>query len=202
MIARISVVSAVLVLAVFATGCTKNGETAGTAAAVAADNSSAVDQTFSGSSFTVDVDSTTGHSKTLHHLNAKGQSGNADVDAMLVFETHGQDAVTSPGKDERCPDAKPDIYPYGANLVSLTWIQSYNDGSAFTGGVDLELFPDPESKPVVCTDGARFYIKVNGRITGGAGPRFRNVSGGTWQVEAQVDEYSHTTGTVRADFTY
>jgi hypothetical protein len=187
----------VALLAVLAVACDRDKKDTESAVDKSGGGPSSVDQEFSGKSWTTDVDKTTGHSKTVHHLIAKGESGKATIDAQLVFETHDTEAVV----DERCPKE----YPYGANLVSLTWVQTYNDGSSFTGVAN-----PPGS--AVCTDGTKFYASVKGVIAVGAGPRFGEVTGGTWQAETWVDEkvdttgsgkkVENTTGNVQASFTY
>ena len=159
-----------------------------------------VDQKLSGKSFTIEVDEASGQSKTVQDLTATGKPGSADVLSAVVFKTHDkhvaqQIAASTP--DPRCPNQKPDnYYPYPADIVSVSWVQSYNDGSSFTGEIDEGTIP----QSAVCTDGARFYVKVGGPVTEGSGPRFENVVGGSWDAVVWVDENSIATGTVRANF--
>lgn len=156
-------------------------------------------QSFTGSSFTIDVDPDAGLSTTLHHFIATGEPGSAEVDALLVFKTHRQDHSRRVGLDPRCDGQ------YGVDLVSLTWVQVYADGSAFSGAVPNN--PNaPTSSPVagqrvattpavVCTDGTDFSFTVEGKILGGTGPVFAGLKDGTWKATA-TRKNSITTGTV------
>ncbi len=160
-----------------------------------------VDQTLSGKSFTVEVDEASGQSRTLQDLTAKGKPGAAHVVSAVVFKTHEKDIAVQLARggpaDSRCPNQKPDkYYPYAADIVSVSWVQSYSDGSSFTG----EIAAETTQSAAVCTDGARFYVKVRGPVTEGSGPRFKEVVGGNWNAEFWVDENSIATGSVRANF--
>ena len=161
-----------------------------------------VDQTLSGKSFTIEVDEASGQSKTVQELTATGKPGSADVLSAVVFKTHDKNVaqqIAAGSPDPRCPNQKPDkYYPYPADIVSVSWVQSYNDGSSFTGEIDKGTIP----QSAVCTDGARFYVKVSGPVTEGSGPRFKNVVGGNWNAEVWIDEKSIATGSVRANFEF
>lgn len=180
-------------LIVFAVACK---DSQGTAVASKYD----VDQTLTGKSFTIEVDEASGQSTTVQDLKAAGKPGGADVLSAVVFKTHKKDVaqqLAASGPDPRCPNQKPDkYYPYPADVVSVSWVQSYNDGSSFTGEIDEGTI----QQSAVCTDGVRFYVKVGGPVTEGSGPRFKNVVGGDWDAEVWVDENSIATGKVRANF--
>lgn len=157
---------------------------------------------FRGSSYP--IAQTKGTTTTLHSFQATGDSGLARVDALLVYKTHVETRNPRgnrrpPKTDERCPStcgslSKENSCKYGVDLVSMTWVQTYNDGSAFTGALPTD--PDDAARrekyfknSFVCTNGGEFYIHVNGIIVDGKGPRFENVNAGEWNVTATTSTY-------------
>ena len=145
-----------------------------------------IEQSLSGSSFIIGVDPA-GKVTTAHHLIATGSPGTAHVEALLEFKQHDPHGVISTSCDKR--------FPYGASLISMTWVQVYDDGSAFTGAVETESL----AGSVVCTDGRNFHIEVRGPIVETAGPRFKSFGGGTWTAMATIG-HALTIGRVTADF--
>jgi len=140
-----------------------------------------VDQRISGSTFVIDVDDT-GNTTGLANFLAKGQPGTAQVNGLIVFGP-------PLGLDERCPEE----FPFGANLISLDFVETYKDGSLLIGTAST----DPVQ--AVCSDGITNIAAVVGSITRGTG-RFEGASG-TWEVEATTPAGpdAGTTGTFTAD---
>ena len=122
-----------------------------------------VDQRLAGSSFVIDVDDETGNTTSQQNVIAKGQPGTAQVNSLLEFGP-------PLGLDPRCPDE----FPFGADLISFDWVETYADGSLLTGSAS--------PGQAVCSDGVVNAIQVMGTITGGTG-RFEGASG-TWEVDA------------------
>jgi len=145
-----------------------------------------IEQSLSGSSFIIGVDPA-GKVTTAHHLIATGSPGTAHVEALLEFKQHDPQGVISPRCDKR--------FPYGAALLSMTWVQVYHDGSGFTGAVETESL----AGSMVCTDGRNFHVDVKGPIVETAGPRFESFGGGTWTAKATIG-HALTIGKVTADF--
>ena len=189
-------IAIVVVLAVFSFGSTQAEAPAGPPS---------VNQTLKGKSWTNTVSTSSGHSTTQHELTAK-QSGQPDakVIAEAVFKTHRK-WKAAPNlevpSDSRCTAAYPGTdYKWGADLVSLTWKQTYIDGSG--------TFEGKAVTGVVCTDGNEFRIRdVEGTITQGTGS-FENVIGGIWKATLTVGRICSsvnrcpTTGTFKAEFYY
>lgn len=175
--AAIVALSGALALVVLAVGC-KNGP--------GKIVPGGIEQSFAGSSLVIAADPA-GKVTTIHHLVATGDPGNAHIEALLQFKSHGPSAT----EDSRCDKR----FKYGASLISLTWVQVYHDGSAFTGAVETESLEDA----VVCTDGRNFYLNVRGPIVEVSGPRFESFQEGVWTVVARIG-HALTTGTVTADF--
>jgi hypothetical protein len=123
-----------------------------------------VDQRISGSVFVTDVDDT-GVTTSSASLLAIGQPGTAQVQGLIVFEP-------VLGVDGRCPEE----FPLGSDLISLDFVETFNDGSLLIGTVS--------PGQAVCTNGVTNIVDVVGRITRGTG-RFEGASG-TWQVEAST----------------
>lgn len=138
-----------------------------------------VDQRLSGSTFVIDVDEETGDTTSQQNVLAKGQPGTAQVHSLLVFGP-------PLGFDARCPAE----FPFGSDLISFNWVETYQDGSLLTGSAS--------PGQAVCSDGAVFAAQVGGIITGGTG-RFEGATG-TWEVDASTPpENSGLTGTFAAD---
>jgi len=169
--AAIITLAGALALSVFAAGCKK-----GPVKIVPG----SIDQSVSGSSFIIDADPE-GRITTMHHMIATGAPEDAHIEALLEFKTHGAAATADPRCDKR--------FPYGASLISMTWVQVYNDGSAFTGAVETKSVTDS----VVCTDGRNFYLNARGPIVEVTGPRFESFDKGTWTVRARIG-HALTTG--------
>ena len=139
-----------------------------------------VNQRFSGSTFTIDVDDGeggTGNSTAMINAIAKGQPGSAHLDSIVVFGPVGPHGS--------CPGQ------LGADVISQNSVERYSDGSLLT------LLTDPGA--VLCTpDGIVFTIEgLTGVITGGTG-RFEGASG-TFEAEAATAN-SGITGRLTADF--
>ena len=170
-----------------------------------------IEQAFRGSSFP--ISSTKDTTATLHSFLAKGSSGVARVDALLVYETHAETSNvhgrSAPATDDRCPakcGSSPKSCKYGVKLVSMTWVQTYNDGSAFTGALpnapdDAERREKYFDNSYVCSNGGDFYINVTGMVIDGKGQRFKGLQGGDWSVEATTSTYL-TEGTFKATLQY
>jgi len=172
-----------------------------------------VKHTFRGSSFP--ISEAGGGTATLHSFLAKGGSGIARVNALLVYKTHvpTTDAagnLAPPETDDRCPDTcgKSDrSCKFGVDLVSMTWVQTYNDGSAFSGAVpndpsDKGEYETYYKRSFVCTNGSDFYIDVTGKIVDGIGTRFRDLKeGGYWNATATTSVYM-TDGVFNATLVY
>lgn len=138
-----------------------------------------VDQRLAGSTFIIDVDEETGNTTSQQNVIAKGQPGTAQVNSLLVFGP-------PLGRDERCPAE----FPFGADLISFDWVETYNDGSLLTGSAS--------PGQAVCSDGATFAAGIVGVITGATG-RFEGASG-TWEAVASTPaENNGITGTFTAD---
>jgi len=140
-------------LAVLALGCgaktATNAQTTtirvseASAATVLPAQPATLSQPFKGSSFTIDAEPAPGLSTTIHHFVATGSPGIAQIDALLVLRTHEPTAAK-----EQCPQGpdgkKPMGYP--VEVVSLTWVQTYDDGSAFSAAiVNRQLWKTNES---------------------------------------------------------
>lgn len=136
-----------------------------------------VNQRFSGSTFTIDVDEDTDESTAMINAIAKGQPGSAHLDSIVVFGPVGP--------HEGCPGQ------LGADVISQNSVERYSDGSLLT------LLTDPGA--VLCTpDGVVFTIEgLTGVITGGTG-RFEGASG-TFEAEAATAN-SGITGRLTAEF--
>lgn len=146
----------------------------------------AIEQSFTGSSFIVGTDS--GGVTTVHHLVATGRPSNAHIEALIRFKPHAEHGI----EDARCHKR----FKYGAELISMTWVQVYDDGSGFTGAVDTEDVGDV----IVCTDGRNFHVNVrNAPIVETVGKRFEGFDHGTWSATATAG-HALTAGTVSADF--
>jgi len=135
-----------------------------------------VNQRFSGSTFVVDADAVTGNQTSLLNALCKGQPGTAQLASLIEFGPAGP--------DDRCPSE----LPFGAEIISQTWVQTYNDGSLLTGTTDSGSF--------LCSHGIVFAAEVSGTITGGT-RRFKNASG-TWKADART-ENSGLTGHIKVD---
>lgn len=139
-----------------------------------------VDQRISGSSFVIDVDDETGNTTSRQNLLAKGKPGTAQVTSQLEFGP-------PLGIDERCPRD----FPFGADLISFSFVETFNDGSLLTGAAS--------PGQAVCSDGFAFVADMVGVLTGGTG-RFEGAAG-TWAAFAATPgENSGATGTFTADF--
>jgi hypothetical protein len=170
-----------------------------------------IEQAFRGSSFP--ISSTKETTTTLHSFLAKGSSGVARVNALLVYKTHVETSTvhgrSAPATDDRCPakcGSSPKSCKYGVKLVSMTWVQTYNDGSAFTGALpnapgDAERREKYFNSSYVCTNGGDFYINVTGMVIDGKGQRFKGLQGGDWSVQATTSTYL-TDGTFTATLQY
>lgn len=216
--AGITVTWVAFVLAVSALGCEKGtSQTLPTelevAAAAVKTKVGNVEQDFSGSSFP--ISEANGETTTLHSFLAKGQSGVARVNALLVYKTHKgtTDASGDAAPPEATDDCKTLVYEcdpkrpcvYGVDLVSMTWVQTYNDGSSFSGSLPNHPADDQYAvyfpKSYVCTNGRDFSIHVEGRVIDGIGTRFEGLTGGTWTVDAITSTYL-TEGKFNASLTY
>jgi hypothetical protein len=136
-----------------------------------------VNQRLSGSTFST-LDAETGNSTSKLIALAKGQPGTARAAAQLIWGP-------PLGIDPRCPPE----FPFGSNVVSFLWVETYDDGSLLTGSAS--------EGQAVCSDGVTFFADLIGSITGGTG-RFEGASGG-WQVEAQTVAPQAIAGTLMAD---
>jgi hypothetical protein len=136
-----------------------------------------LNQRVSGSSFTNDPDESTGHQTGWQNLIAKGQPGRAHIDTQFEL------GLFTPNLE--CPAE----FPFGGDLISFDWVETFNDGSLLTGTATAGL---------VCADGLGGSTTVaSGNVTGGTG-RFEGASG-TWEAEALVAN-NGLTGSVTADF--
>lgn len=144
------------------------------------DSGPGVNQRLFGSTFTIDVDDETGNTTSQQNMVAKGQPGKAQVVSLLEFGP-------PLGIDPRCPEE----LPFGSDLISFAFVETFNDGSILTGAAS--------PGQAVCSDGATFAADIVGVLTGGTG-RFEDASG-TWAATASTPaENNSITGTFTADF--
>lgn len=161
---------------VMVTGCSDSDVAA--IGVAQAQSPSGVDQRVAGSTFST-LDAETGDTTSEIVVLAKGQPGAAQGTARLIYGP-------PLGIDSRCPEE----FPFGSNVVSFLWVETYNDGSLLTGSAD----PDQ----AVCSDGVTFVADVVGLVTGGTG-RFEGVTG-SWRVDARTVAPQALAGTLTADF--
>lgn len=130
-----------------------------------------VAQRLSGSAFVDDVEVVDEMVVTKASVNllAKGQPGTGQVLGRVVYESP---LVPDPDPDLRCPKE----FPFGANLISLDFVETFKDGSLLIG--------EASSGQAVCSNGLTNIVEVVGTITRGTG-RFKGKSG-TWEVEAST----------------
>lgn len=153
---------------------------------------SSLDQTVEGKAFPKNAANTTALDRKwkfeLYATPATGQTGIAKITADGTFKKHTEKKPSSGASipsDSRCPAAR----KWGANLVSLTWVQEYQDGQ----GSSLEGKAKNPSGTAVCTNGRAFRIEVNGEITKGKG-KFKDVKSGDWNATVNVDEICNPKG--------
>jgi hypothetical protein len=148
------------------------------------DSGPGVDQRLSGNILELDVDADAGTTTSLVTAIAKGQPGQAQVTAALVFET---EFVFNPEGD--CPPG----FPLESNVISFEWGEVYNDGSVLSG-VATE-------GQVVCLDLdiTRTVADLTGTIVGAIG-RFEGAIGSPWRAEALGTPGSNVvTGSITVD---
>ena len=141
-----------------------------------------VDQRLFGHMITIDEPAEPGITTAVINGIAKGEPGSAQVTAVLVYE---QPFVPN----SNCPPG----FVLGADVISLQWGETYNDGSLLAGSAD----PDQ----VIClnADATQSAADVTGSIDASTG-RFEGASG-TWRIEAfSIPGISPVTGTLTADF--
>lgn len=127
---NVRIVSLVATIVVLSSACDKSNswETVFSPPSIGSDASKPTTLDLTGSSFHVGTYGTC--SLTLHDLVAvESGSRSSRVQAMMVFQTHHADKDTYDSKG--CPAG----YPYGVDLVSLVWVQTFADGSGLSAAV-------------------------------------------------------------------
>jgi hypothetical protein len=147
---------------------------------------------------------------TLHHLTL---ANGTTATALIVYDTHkgktnNNNKLGPPEIDPECPPecgTPGKSCQYGVELVSMTWVQTDDETSAFTGAVtnkqegNAAEYQSYFENSRVCTNGTEFFIHAEGKIIDTNGTKYAGKKGKEWTLEATTSTYM-TTGTLTVEW--